>query len=633
MQGLERHYPQVEEILPLSALQEGLLFHARFDAQGPDVYTAQLVLGLDGPLRSDALRGAAQALLQRHASLRAAFRHENLSRPVQIIVLAAQVSAVQVPWRSIDLSQLDDVACEERWKQLLIEDRAERFDFASPPLLRFSLVRLDADRHRLVLTNHHILMDGWSMPVLVRDLLTLYAQPGADAALPGVTPYREYLAWIAGQDRAAAVAAWRAALAGLEEATLVAGRDPVRSPALPEQLMLTLSERLSEGLSQQARGRGLTLNSCIQGAWAILLGRLTGRDDVVFGVTVAGRPPEISGIESMVGLFINTLPLRVKLAAEQSLGELLAALQDSQSRLMAHQHLGLAEVQGLAGLGELFDTLVVLENYPIDHAGLKAEGELRVTPIAGHDASHYPLSLAAVPGEQLRLRLEYRPDLFERESIAALGERLVRLLEAVVAEPERAIGRLDILGVAERQTILRDWDDPAQAIPAATVAELFAAQAARTPDAVAVVFEQQQLSYGELDARANQLAHRLQSLGVGPEVVVGLCVERSLDMVVGLLGILKAGGAYLPLDPAYPRERLAFMLADARAPVLVTQSGLLDQLPAYSAWIVQLDADWPVISRQPTSAPRSHLNPRNTAYVIYTSGSTGMPKGVAVSHD
>src|SRR5262249_27570710 len=204
------------------------------------------------------------------------------------------------------------------------------------------------------------------------------------------------------------------------------------------------------------------------------------------------------------------LPLRVKLAAEQPLGLLLAALQDSQSRLMAHQHLGLAEIQGLAGLGELFDTLVVFENYPIEQAGLKTEGELRVTPIAGHDASHYPLSLAAVPGERLRLLLEYRPDLFERESVAALGERLVRLLEAVVAELDRAIGRLDILDAAERQTLLRDWNDTAQAIPSATVPELFAAQAARTPDAVAVVFEQQ-LSYGELDARANQPAHRLRS--------------------------------------------------------------------------------------------------------------------------
>ena len=473
-------------------------------------------------------------------------------------------------------------------------------------------------------------------PVLVQELLTLYAQRGSAAALPRVTPYREYLAWLGAQDRAAAIAAWSAALSGLDEPTLIAPRERGRAAALPEQLLLTLDAGLTAALTQQARARGLTLNTCIQGAWALLLGRLMGRDDVVFGITVAGRPPEIAGIESMVGLFINTLPLRVKLAPGQPLGELLAELQDSQSRLMAYQHVGLAEIQGLTGLGELFDTLVVFENYPvdeIDHLGDSAAADgLRFTAIAGHDASHYPLSLAAIPGEQLRLRLEYATDLFDRGSVEGIGSRLIRLLEAVVAEPDRAIGRLDILSAAERQTIVSDWNATARPLGFANIPELFAAQAARTPEATAVVYGDQQLSYGELDARANQLAHHLRGLGVGPEVVVGLCVERSLEMLVGVLGILKAGGAYLPLDPAYPEERLAFMLEDARAPVLLTQAKLLDQLPAYGARIVQLDADWPTIARRPATASPVALHPHNTAYVIYTSGSTGTPKGVAVSH-
>ena len=355
---------------------------------------------------------------------------------------------------------------------------------------------------------------------------------------------------------------------------------------------------------------------------------------MVFGVTVAGRPPEIAGIESMVGLFINTLPLRVKLSPEQPLAALLSALQDSQSRLMAHQHLGLAEIQSLAGLGELFDTLVVFENYPVDQAALaKAGNGLQVA----HDRRAQRLALSLEHWCRSRasncaLRLDYRPDLFDRASIEALGQRLVRLLEAAVAEPDRAIGRLDILGAAERQTILRDWNDTVQPIASATVPELFAAQAVRTPEAVAVVFEEQQLTYGQLEERANQLAHHLRGLGVGPEVVVGLCVERSLQMVVGLLGILKAGGAYLPLDPSYPPERLAFMLEDSRAPVLLTQSSLVDELPAYGLRIVDLDADWPAIVRQPASAPPNTITAHNTAYVIYTSGSTGTPKGVAVSH-
>ena len=237
-----------------------------------------------------------------------------------------------------------------------------------------------------------------------------------------------------------------------------------------------------------------------------------------------------------------------------------------------------------------------------------------------------------MPAQQLVLRLDYRSDLFDRASIEALGRRLIRLLEAAVAEPERAIGRLDILDAAERQTLLRDWNATARPVAFATVAELFAAQAARTPDAVAVVFEDHELSYRQLDERANQLAHHLRGLGVGPEVVVGLCVERSLEMIVGLLGILKAGGAYLPLDPGYPPERLAFMLEDSRAPVLLTHAGLRRRFTPHDRAIVDLDADWPAIAQQPASAPPSTATPHNAAYVIYTSGSTGTPKGAVVDH-
>ena len=341
--------------LPLSPLQEGLLFHALYDAQGPDIYKVQLELGLEGRLDGEALKAAVQALVVRHGSLRAGFQHENLSRPVQVIV-----SSLEPPWRGIDLSEFDETERAQRLAEILAQDRAEHFDLTSPPLIRFTLIRLAAQRHRLVLTSHHILLDGWSMPLLVREVLVLYAHRGDATALPGVTPYRDYLSWIAVQDRAAAQAAWRQALAGIEEPTLVAPHGPRGVPVASEKISFALSETLTAALSREARRQGLTLNTYLQGAWAILLGRLTGRDDVVFGVTVAGRPPEVAGIESMVGLFINTVPLRIKLPPGQPLCELLAQLQESQSALIAHQHLGLAEIQGLAGLGELFDTLVVL---------------------------------------------------------------------------------------------------------------------------------------------------------------------------------------------------------------------------------------------------------------------------------
>ena len=628
IERLEREYPQLEDILPLTPLQEGLLFHALYDAQSPDVYMVQLEFGLEGALDGEALRAAARALLDRHATLRACFQHEGLSRPVQVIL-----SQVEVPWRSLDLSSLNASDRAQRLADFLAEDRNERFDPRSAPLLRFTLIRLSAREHRLVLTNHHILLDGWSMPVLVRELLTLYAQQGDASVLPRPTPYRDYLAWLAAQDRGAAIAAWREALAELEEGTHLAPRNPARVPIVPEHIVLTLSESLTTALTQQARRQVLTLNTFMQAAWAILLGRLTGQSDVVFGVTVAGRPPEIAGIENTVGLFINTLPLRIKLPANKPLLALLREVQDNQSRLMTHQHLGLAEIQALAGLGDLFDTLTVFENYPVDTSSYSADvGGLRLSGATGYDAPHYPLSLRIAPGERLQLCLEYQGDLFDRASVVALADRLVRLLEAAVAEPERAIGSLDILSAEERRTILREWNDTARAIPSATLPELFAAQVAKSPDAIAVVFADERLTYGELDARANQLAHHLRDLGVGPETVVGLCVERSLEMIIGLIGILKAGGAYLPLDPDYPQERLAFMLADTGAPVLVTQSALLDRLGAHGARTVRLDEDWPFIAQQPTRAPTVALDPHNTAYVIYTSGSTGLPKGVILCH-
>ena len=623
IERLEREVAQLEDILPLSPLQEGLLFHALYDAAAPDVYTVQLDLELLGALDGALLEASLQALVGRHASLRASFRHEGLSRPVQVIVERAKA-----PWRLIELSALDEAERERELARIIAADRIERFDVAAAPLMRFALIRLSADRHRLLISNHHLLMDGWSAPVLVRELLQAYAHQGSIASLPRLTPYRDYLAFIAGQDRAAAQASWRQALAGLDEATRLAPADPGRVAVAPEQLALSLGGPLSQALSTTAREQTVTLNTLVQVAWGILLGRLTGRDDVVFGVTVAGRPAEIAGIESMVGLFINTLPLRLRLAPSMLLSDLLRQTQDSQSRRIAHQHVGLAEIQQLVGLGELFDTLLVFENYPVDRTGLAmASNGIRLGAVRGHDATHYPLSLIVRPGDELQLRLDYRPDLFDRATVAALGERLVRLLAGAVAEPGRPIGSLEILAAGERDTILRLWNDTSRPLSGAgalpTLPALFAAQAARTPEATALVFEDRSLSYAALAAHANRLAHHLRGLGVGPETVVGLCVERSPEMVIGLMGILAAGGAYLPLDPQYPAERLAFMLRDAGA------AGAGDAVGAaraaaqgrgrgpdrgcgggrrHGARLVRLDADWPAIARQPRD--RAGARPR-----------------------
>src|SRR5271166_2718782 len=634
---LEADYPNFEEILPLSPLQEGLLFHALYDPQGPDLYTVQIVLALEGPLDSDALRVAAEALLERHANLRASFVHDGLSRPVQVIV-----PEVALPWSEVDLSGLGPAQCEERLAQWLAQERNLRFELGRGPLVRFSLIRLGGQRHRFALTNHHLLLDGWSMPVVVRELFELYRHRSRSAALGRVTPYREYLDWLAAQDHNAAQAAWQSALAGLEEPTRLAALEPGRALGrVPEQITCELTESLSQALTHQARTLGLTLNSVLQGAWAILLWKLTGRQDVVFGTTVAGRPAQIPGIETMVGLFINTLPVRVRLRPSEFLSEFFGRLQHNQSELIAHQHLGLAEIQNLAGLGELFDTLVVFENYPVDQSALaQPVAGLDLTSVEGHDATHYPLSLMAVPAGRLSLRLQYRTDLFERSTVEAIGRRLVILLEAVVTDPSQPIGRINLLAPEERRQLLFEWNATARDLPQLTLPALLEAQVERSPEAIALVFEESTLSYAELNAQANRLAHLLIGRGVGPENLVALALPRSTQMIIALLGILKAGAAYLPLDPDYPVERLSYMLRDAQPACVLTSARIAERLRLPEG-VAQLLLDHPDTAgalaqspeTNPSDAERTRpLSPHNPAYVIYTSGSTGAPKGVVIEH-
>ena len=624
----------VEEILPLAPLQQGLLFHALYDEQAPDAYVVQKVLELNGALDTEGLEAAVAGLLKRHAHLCAGFMHQGLREPVQVVLREGGRSC----WREMDFSGLAGEEQEEARRRWLAEDYARRFDPAEPPLLRFTLLRLEEQRHQLVFTHHHILLDGWSMPILLQELFALYRSRGDASGLSRVTPYREYLAWIQKQDRAAAVDAWREALAGIEEATLL-GPARTTTMTVPESIAVELPAELSEVLSGQARQQGVTLNTVVQAAWGILLSRITGRNDVVFGVTVSGRPAELAGVEHMVGLLINTLPVRVRLSRAERLMDLLVRLQEEQSRLLAYQHVPLSEIHRLAGVGELFDTLVVFENYPVERGA--AQGTLRIRGVAGGrggDISHYPLGLSAIPGARLRLHLSYRPDLFERATVERMAKSLVRVLEAVAADATQRIGGIDLLEASERQQVLYDWNQTAQAVPQTNLPVLFEEQAAKNPQAVAVVFEEKELSYRELNQRANQLAHYLRKRGVGPEDIVAVALPRSFEMIVALLGILKAGAAYLPLDPDYPAERLAFMLRDA-CPVTVLSTGeLAEQLPADCSCIVLDEPETQEALRQnPDSnlgdADRTRpLTPDHPAYVIYTSGSTGTPKGVVVTH-
>ncbi|MCU7728822.1 amino acid adenylation domain-containing protein [Actinoplanes sp. KI2] len=612
----------LQDVLPLSPLQEGLLFHSLYDERDIDVYNTQLVLELTGPVDAGLLRRSADLVLARHANLRAAFRLRANGRTMQVIP-----RELRPGWAE---RTLDPAGFEE----FLLADRATAFDIARPPLLRFTLVRLGADEHRLVLTNHHILFDGWSAPLLVQELLTIYRQGGTAAGLAPVTPYRDYLAWVARQDRDAARRAWADALAGAE-ATLVAPAASGGASGLPERLFAELSAEVTGALTDAASRRGLTLNTLAQTAWALVLGQLTGGRDVVFGATVAGRPADLPGIDSMVGLFINTLPVRVGLDPRTPLSELAARLQDRQSALLEHQHLSLAEIQRGTGRGGLFDTLMVFENYPFNEDTEPEPDGLRVAGIDGGGATHYPLGvILGVVGDRLVIRLDYRTDLFDRAYGEAVLERFQRALTVLATATDTPAGRVDLLSAAERRLVLDRWNDTDRDYPLLPLPALLTPP--DEPDAVALVHPDGVLTYEQLHDRSNRLARYLIARGVGPERVVAVAVPRSADLIVAVLAVLKAGGAYLPVDPGHPPDRIAYLLADASPACVLTTDPVRAGRPGERILLDHPDTVAAVRAcsgATVTDADRcAPLRPGNTAYLMYTSGSTGRPKGVAVPH-
>ncbi|WP_286329997.1 non-ribosomal peptide synthetase [Streptomyces sp. MBT42] len=629
-------------MLPLSPLQQGMLFHSVYDGEGADVYTVQVSVGLAGPVDAGRLERAAVALLRRHPNLRAGFWHEGVPQPVQFVPAEVTFGVERVDLtaafpKAADGTALTGSSPAERLAVLRRAELARRFALHRPPLLRLVLARLADGDHRLVVTVHHILVDGWSMPLLVGDLLALYAADGDASGLPAVRPYRTYLKWLKEQDTPAAEAAWRSALAGVEEASLVAAPDPARAPVRPGVHALELSAAATDRLTAAARRLGTTPSTLIQCAWGLLLGGLTGRSDVVFGLTVSGRPDEIPGVESMLGLFITTVPVRLATRPEETVEGLLRRFRDEQNALLAHHHLGLRLIQKQSGGGELFDTLVVIENYPVDPSARETvAGGVRVTGVEAEDATHYPLTLAVSLDERAELRLEYRPDVFDARAAGLVADRLAHLLDRIAAEPGTAVGALALLPPAELERVRSSWPGTVRDVPSGTVADVFAERAARTPGATAVVCGETSLTFAELDGRAARLAGLLAGRGVGPESVVALAVPRSVETVVAILAVLKAGGAYLPLDLDYPADRLGLMIEDAGPAFVLTTARAVPLLPPAGDGPERIVLDAPETAAALDAFPAGFASPEiadgHPAYVIYTSGSTGRPKGVVLTH-
>ncbi|MFO0762662.1 MAG: amino acid adenylation domain-containing protein [Byssovorax sp.] len=634
----------VENIYPLSPMQEGMLFHTAL-AEGDGVYVTQLDWAVRGSFDAAAFERALQKVVDRHSILRSLFAWERLERPMQVVR-----KRVKIGVETIDLRVLPPEEQVREIRRFAAEDRKKGFDLTRPPLLRVTLFRLGEEHHRCFLSVHHILFDGWSIPILIRELFSLYDAyaAGRELELPPTTPYGDFIAWLEKQDPARAETFFRRMLAGFRAPTPFGVDRAPEEGLVPgyEERGIALSAEASAEVTSFARESGVTMNTLVQGAFALLLSRYSGEDDVLFGSIVSGRSAPVPGIEQMVGLFINAVPVRATMSPEEPIGSMLASLQAQQTEARAFEHTPLIAVQGMSEIPRgtpLFESMLVFENYPLEEsmrpdpsAGPGREPRRRTTLMSDarvQEHSNYPLTLIAASGKTVSLRFSFDRLRFEAATIERMLRHLETLIVEIARDASRPVGSIPLLRPEEREQLLFAWNDREAAFPKdRPIHELFEAQVDRTPDALALTCEGKSLSYRTLDEQANRLAHHLRALGVGPDTLVGLSIDRSLAMVIGILGILKAGGAYLPLDPEYPPERLAFMVEDSKIQVLVQGTVREGAVPTHQAKVVRLDDEGTEFAHQPSARPGPTSKANNLCYVIYTSGSTGKPKGALVEH-
>ena len=625
--------------LPLSFAQQRLWFLDQLEGGSP-AYNMPAALHLMGGIDIGALEQALNEVVRRHESLRTNFCAVN-GEPIQVI---APVSEMKIS--ILDLSSLPPDDRLPNARQLAADEARRPFALDRDPLLRVSLLRLSPEEHVLLATMHHIVSDGWSVGIFVRELGSLYeayaaGKPSPLAPLP--VQYADFASWqrrwLSGDVLQTQLAYWRKQLAGIP-ALLELPTDHPR-PAVRSSRGAThsfvLPEELTVKLRALAQHENATLFMTLLAAFKVLLHRYSGQQDIVVGAPIANR--HRGEIEPLIGFFVNSIALRTDLSDDPSFRALIARVRTIALDAYDHQDVPFEQlVEALNPERDLSHTPVFQVMFDLRRRtsrspmlpGLSVKGLDQPGTTAKFDMSlSLDESATGITGTW-----EYSTELFEEATVQRMLQHFQVLLESAASNPEQRISTLPLLSEAERHQILVSWNDTQADYPEdRCIHQLFADQAQRTPEATAAVFEEHSLSYRDLDDRSNQLAHYLRGLGVGPEVLVGICVERSLEMVIGLLGILKAGGAYVPLDPDYPKDRIGFMLDDTRVPVLLTLDRLLGRLPPANAQIVRLDLDWQLIAQQPATAPHNLATPQNLAYVIYTSGSTGTPKGVCITHD
>ena len=631
---------KVESIFPLTPMQEGILFHSLMTPNS-GMYFEQFSCKIHGNLDLSLFQAAWTQSVQRHPALRTLISWKKRKQPIQIVL-----NQVEIPWM---ISDWREIPAEKQVSELnayLVNDREKGFELDDPPLMRLALFRLNEENYQFVWSFHHIILDGWSMRVVLNEVFKVYeaANKGEVPDLGTIPPFQTYVRWLQQQDLEKAEGYWKTKLNGFKAPTSL-GLSTQNKILLDlgkhySEKELVLTSKLTESLNEFARKHRITLNTLTQGAWAMLLSRYSQETDVAFGVTVAGRPIDIPGVDRMVGLFINTLPLRIQIDFESRLVPWLRDIQSQMLENQTYEFSPLAAIQKWSDVvpgTPLFNSILVFENHPADLEKPDPGASVTSSDSRYIEYSNYPLALLVVPGEEMRIFAIYDQAWFDDEIISRLLSHIENLLGEMALKQNEQLSEFSLMGEAERSLVVQDWNKTDAPYPKNicihTLIEKHAKEAPLNP---AVVFEDQTLTYGDLDQAATVLAKRLNELGVGPETLVGVYLERSPELMIAILGILKAGGAYVPIDPSYPDERVKFILEDTKCPVVIADNALTSKFPlfmrdGYEGKVLMID-ELSAALPEKMEVELPEIKSSNLAYVIYTSGSTGAPKGVMVTH-
>ncbi len=628
------------DIYELSPMQQGMLFHTLYNPSS-GVYFEQRSCLISGELNIQAFKQAWQQVITRHSVLRTAFYWEDLEKPLQVVYSQVDLPFIKENWQHLTGNEQ-----QNKLEYFLQTEREKGFKLDKAPLMRCALFQVTENTYQFVWSHHHLLMDGWCNGLIIKEVLAFYEafKQGQNLSLIPPYPYREYITWLQQQDLGQAETFWHKHLQGFTTPTqLTVDTSKKHETQINKnedsnsQEYLQLTHRETLEITSFCQQNYITLNTLIQGAWALLLSYYSGEYDVVFGATVSGRPPTLPGVESIVGLFINTLPVRVEINPKIELVSWLQNLQTQQIERDQYSYSSLIDIQKWSDLPtgtSLFESLLVFENYPVslDTVFNQSNSSLKISQTWGFEKTNYPLALFVLPHFELLFRLDYKKNLFFSQTIQQILRHLKELVLELISHPQARLFELSLLSQNEQNKILIEWNKTQINFEhKACIHKLFEAQVQQTPNAIAVADEYQQLTYQSLNSKANQLAHYLQKLDVKPEQLIGICLERSCEMLIALLAILKVGAAYVPLDPSYPQERLLFIVKDSEISLLLTQSHF-QHLSFKVDQVIHLDQQWEEITQQSYENLNTKIIPQNLAYVIYTSGSTGQPKGVEICH-